>query len=115
MPWPWSVLSVVLKQTPAVLAAASALLETSRRRDVPKAAGDIEALKQRIAALEQHQQATAELSKQLAEHATVVAAAAQATAEKARQAFILAIVSITLALGALLLVWLYMIVWGSSS
>ncbi len=104
---PWRALSLVLKQAPAVLAAADALLVGSRqRRQAANTAGEVEALRQRIAGLEQHQQATAELSKQLAEHATAIAKAAQATAEKARQAFILAIVAVTLALATLLLVWL---------
>jgi hypothetical protein len=107
MPLPWSALSIVLKQAPAILAAADALLIGSRqRRDAANTAGAVDALRERIAALEQHQGANAELSKQLAEHATAIAAAAQATAEKARQAFILAIVGITLALAALLLLWL---------
>jgi hypothetical protein len=107
MPLPWRALSVVLKQAPAVLAAADALLIGSRqRRRVANAADEVEALRQRLAALEQQQGANAELSKQLAEHATAIAAAAQATAEKARQAFILALVGVTLALAALLLVWL---------
>ena len=96
-----------MKQAPAVLAAADALLIGSRqRRQAANTAGEVEAVRQRLAGLEGHQQANAELSKQLAEHATAIAAATQATAEKARQAFILAVVGVTLALTALLLLWL---------
>ena len=107
MPLPWSALSLVLKQTPVVLAAASAVVEAARhRRNAPKAVGEAEALRQRMAALEQQLQANAELSKQLAEHASAVAVATQATAAKTRQAFILAMVGVTLAVAALLVAWL---------
>jgi len=103
----WRALGIVVRQAPALLAAADALLAGARqRRAAASAATDIESLRQRLAALEQHQQANAELMKQLAEHATAITAAAQANAARSRQAFVLAIASVTLALIALLLVWL---------
>src|SRR5688572_8538138 len=101
----WRVLGVVLKQTPAILAAADAVLARSRQKQ-GGAAGDLETLRQRVAGLEQQAQANAELSRQLAEHAAAVTSAAQVTAAKARQAFVLAIVAVTLSVAAALLVWL---------
>lgn len=63
-------------------------------------------LRQRIEELEQRDRATAELLKQLADQTGALAVAAQATASKARQTFVLAIVAVTLAVFALLVVWL---------
>jgi hypothetical protein len=100
----WRVLTAVLKQTPLILSAADAVLARSRQRQ-GGATGDLETLRQRVAGLEQQAVANAELSRQLAEHAAAVTTAAQATAAKARQAFVLAISSAVLAAAALLFAW----------
>ena len=104
MPVPWTALGTILKQAPLVLAAADALLSRSRGRTQP--ATDVVSLQQRVAELEQHQQATAALARELAEQAQAVAAAATANAARARQALMLSAVSLALAVAALLLAWL---------
>jgi hypothetical protein len=104
MALPWAALGTVLKQAPIVLAAADALLSRARAKTAP--AADVASLRQRVAELEEHQQATAALAKDLAEHAQALATAATTAAAKARQSFILAGVSLALALGALLVAWL---------
>ena len=97
---PWAALATILRQAPAVLAGADALL--SRTRKPQTTAPDLEALRQRIIELEQHQQATATLAKELAEQGHAIAAAMQADAAKTRQAFILSIVAAVVAVIALL-------------
>jgi hypothetical protein len=104
MALPWAALGTVLKQAPLLLAAADALLSRSRGRTAPDA--DAASLRQRVAELEQHQQATAALGKELAEQTHALAAAATATAAKARLALILAGVSLALAVAALLVAFL---------
>lgn len=102
IPWP-----MILKQAPALLAAADALLASSRRRSVELTAPtDVQALRERIAELEQHQQAYADLVKQLADHINAVAVAAQASSVRARQSFMLATVGVGFGLVACLLAWL---------
>ena len=98
---PWAALGTILRTAPLVLGAADALLLRTRRPSTT--AADLDALRQRIADLEQHQQATATLAKELAEQASAITAALQAHAVKTRQAFILSIVSAVLAVSALLL------------
>ena len=97
---PWSTLAAILRQAPVILGAAEALVARSRRPTVTTA--DLEGLRQRIAELEQHQQANAALAKDLADHATAIAAAVQANAVKARQAFVLGIAGIAIGVIALL-------------
>ena len=101
MPGALSAIGVILRQAPAILAAADALVSRTRRPQVTTQ--DLEGLKQRLSELEQHQQANAALAKDLADATTALAAAAQASAAKARQAFILAIVATAIAASALLL------------
>jgi D-aminopeptidase len=105
MPVPWVALGRILRQAPVVLAAADALLARTRRPSTP--AADLEALRQRISELEQHQQATATLAKELAEQAQAIAAALQADAAKTRQTFILSVVGIVLGVFALAIVLLF--------
>jgi hypothetical protein len=97
---PWRALAAVLRQTPMILGAAEALVARSRRPSVTTA--DLDSLRQRLAELEQHQQANAVLAKDLAEHASTVATAVQANAAKARQGFVLGIAGLALGLIALL-------------
>jgi len=100
IPWP-----TILKQAPALLAAADVLLARSRGRSAFADATDVQALRQRIVELETNQQAYADLVKQLADHVTAVAAAAQASAVRVRQSLILATAALGLAVIACLLAW----------
>ena len=104
MPVPWAALGTLLKQAPLVHAAADALLSRSRSRTTP--AADVATLRQRVAELEQHQQATAALAKELAEQAQILAAAATANAARAKQALLLGALGLALAVAALLVAWL---------
>jgi len=99
--WP-----AILKQAPALLAAAEVLMAKSRRPVAPTADSDVEALRQRIVELETHQQAYADLVKQFADHITAVAVAAQASSLRVRQCFALATAGVCLGLLACVLVWL---------
>jgi hypothetical protein len=103
---PWTALTAILKQTPLILAAADAVLARSRQKRGVDPQADIEALRQRLASLEQQLQANAELSKQLADHASAMADIARVNAAKARQAFVLAIGAIVIAIAVLLFTWL---------
>jgi hypothetical protein len=96
----------ILKQAPALLAAADVLIARSRRPVAPTAATDVEALRQRIAELEIHQQAYADLVKQFADHINAVALAAEASSLRLRQCFAIATAGVCLGLLACVLVWL---------
>ena len=100
----WTAVGMVLKQAPLVISAADALFARSRqRRAATSPSAEMEALRQRIAELEHHQQASAELAKQLADHAAVVASAMQTTAAKVQQAIIIGITGAALGLLALVI------------
>ena len=101
MPLPWAALGTILRTAPVVLGTAEALLARTRRPATT--AADLDALRQRIADLEQHQQATATLAKELAEQANAITQAIQANAVKTRQTFILSIIAAVLGVSALLL------------
>ena len=100
MPMTWAALATILRQAPVVLAGADALL--SRTRKPQPTAADLDALRQRITDLEQHQQATATLAQELAQQGQAIAEAMQADAAKTRQAFILSVVAAVVAVIALL-------------
>ena len=101
IPWP-----TILRQAPALLAAADALLARVRRRSVEQAAAtDVQALRARIAELEQQQQAAADLVKQLTDQINAVAVAAQASEARVRQSLMLAAVGVGVGLVACLLTW----------
>ena len=100
MPGAIGAIAAILRQAPMILAAADALVARSRRPSVPNA--DLETLRQRIAELEQHQQANATLAKDLADHASAMTTAVQANATKAQYAFVLGIVGVALGVAALL-------------
>jgi hypothetical protein len=104
MPGPWSAVAAILRQAPVILAAADALVARSRKPAVTTA--DLEGLQKRIAELEQHQQANAALTKDLADHATAITQAVQASAAKAQQGFLLAIAGVVLGAIALLVAML---------
>jgi hypothetical protein len=103
---PWG---TIVKQGAAVLAAANELRARTQQPPptiVTSASNDADVLRRRIEELEQRDRSTAELLKQLADQTGALAVAAHATAGKARQAFVLAIVAATLGVAALLVVWL---------
>ena len=90
-----------------LLKAADALLARSRHRSVEHTATtDVQALRARIAELEQQQQAFADVVKQLADHINAVAVAAEASSRRSRQSFLVATVGVGLGLVACLLAWL---------
>jgi hypothetical protein len=101
---PWG---TILRQAAAALATANELRAQSQRQPGDtSASSDIEVLRRRIDDLEQHERATADLIKLLADQTSALAVAAQATAVKARQAFVIAIAAVTVSVAALLFVWL---------
>jgi hypothetical protein len=87
MPFPWT---IILKQAPMLISAAETLLASSRRSAAASAATDAQAVRQRLEDIETHQQANAEVVRQLTEQVSALAQAAQATAERLRMALILA-------------------------
>ena len=79
--------TTILKQAPVLIAAADALLARSRAAAAASApADDAPVLRQRLAVLEQQQQAQADLIKQLVEQVAALTVAAQVGAARARQA-----------------------------
>ena len=103
MPGLWTAVGLVLKQAPLVISAADALFARARQRKSVNPAAEFEAVRQRITELEHHQQASAELAKQLADHAATVASAMQTTAKKVQQALLLAVAATVLGLVALVI------------
>lgn len=98
---PWG---AILKESAFLLTAANELRTRSRRITTETGvATTLEAVRRRLDELEQRERATAELLTQLVEQAASVAAAAEATAVKARQAYVLAVFSAVTAAGAALL------------
>jgi hypothetical protein len=100
MPGAISAIGAILRQAPVILAAADALVSRTRRPQVT--AEDLDSLRQRIGELEQHQQANATLAKDLADATTAMASAIQTTGAQTRQAFLLAIGALVIAVSALL-------------
>jgi hypothetical protein len=86
---PWG---IILKNAPALLAAADALLVQARRRTVATdVGGDLNALRRRVAELDEQQRASAELVRQLADQVNAMTQAAEQSASKLRLAYALAI------------------------
>ena len=104
MPGAISAIGAILRQAPIILAAADALVSRTRRPQVTTE--DLQGLEQRLAELQQHQQATAALAKDLADATSALSTAVQASHAKARQAFFLAAAALVVAGSALLVVLL---------
>ena len=98
-----AVWTTILKEAPALLAAADALLARSRATAATAASDDAQATRARIAVLEQQLQAQADLVKQLVEQVGALTAAAQAGARKAQHGVILGAGGVGLALVAVIL------------
>jgi hypothetical protein len=108
---PWAALArlpwaAILTETAALLKRARDL-RNSRMQPVVivPASNDIEALGQRLAELEKQQRADADMIQQLATELATIAAAAEGTAAKVRQAYLLAIVGIAFGVLATLVAW----------
>jgi hypothetical protein len=108
---PWTTLArlpwgTILEGTAALLKRANDLRVS--RTEPPVAAppaSDVEALRQRVAEFEKQQRADAELIQQLATEIAAIAAAAHATAARARRAYLLALAGLALGLVGTLLAW----------
>jgi len=80
---PWSFL---LTQLPTVMRAVDTLIETTARRNVMRDTGPlIESLEQRVAALEEQQRVSADLLKQVTEHVSAIAVAAEESSRQLRR------------------------------
>lgn len=101
MPGALSAIAAILRQTPVILAAADALVARSRKPAITTA--DFEGMRKRLDEIEQHLQANASLTKDLADHATAMTQAVQASAAKAHQAFLLGLAGTVLGAIALVL------------
>ena len=96
---PWS---TVFSQAPAALDAANKLLSSSKRKKAElETTGEVETLKNRIAELEEHNEADAAVIKQLAEEAANLAAVTEVMATRVRIAVLLAGAGIVVATAAL--------------
>ena len=100
---PWA---TILTETAALLKQANDV-RASRKKAVDAApiSSDIEALRQRLSELDQQQRADAELIQRLAAEIATIAAAAEATAARVRQAYLLAIGGIAFGVLAMLVAW----------
>ena len=97
---PWS---IILAKAPAIAQAAETLLLGARaRRDATPAASEMQSLNDRIAALERHNQADAEVLKQLAEQVNEISRAIEVLAVRQRWLLTLAIAATVLAGAAVL-------------
>ena len=98
---PWASL---LSNGPAIAEAADALLSgtKARKAHAAAAADEIHGLSERVAALESHDRADAELGKQIADQIAVLTKATEVLA--ARQRWLLAIAASALCLGLLAVV-----------
>jgi hypothetical protein len=91
---PWA---TILTETAALLKQANDLRASRTRAPVaPPVSNDVEALRQRVAELDQQQRADAEIMQRLATEVATIAAAAEATAARARQAYLLAIAGVAI-------------------
>lgn len=91
---PWG---TILSQAPTVVDAANRLLsETRRKRAQPGSMGELESLKERVAALEGHDQADAAVIKQLADEVAALSAASQIVAVRVRMVLLISVVAIAI-------------------
>ena len=101
---PWA---TILKNAPALLGAADALLAQTRQRSAAtEITGDVNVLRRRVAEIDQQQRASAELVRQLADQVNAMAAAAEQSAARLRIAYALAITGTVLGIAGCLIGWL---------
>jgi hypothetical protein len=98
---PWGFL---LGQLPTVMRAVDALVDTTVRRNAARdTAPVLESLQNRVAHLEEQQRLSADLLKQLTEHVSAIAVAAEESSRLLRRAFLLAAIAAGLAVIALVI------------
>jgi hypothetical protein len=99
---PWASL---LTNTPAIAKAAEALLSGTKGRKAHAAAvaDEIRSLSERVAALEHHDRANAELGKQISDHIVALTTATEVLA--VRQRWVMAIAATALGLGLMTLMF----------
>jgi hypothetical protein len=102
MPSPWTFAlraipwATLLANAPAIAKAAETLL--ARTRDQKRADGDVQGLGERVAALERHDRADAELLKQVTDQIQSLTAASEVIAARQRWIMLVAIASLALAI-----------------
>lgn len=98
---PWG---TILKNAPAILAAAETLLVKARQRSATsETASDITALRKRVAELDEQQRASAELVRQLADQVNAMTLAVEQGASRLRIAYAIAIAGVVLGIVACLM------------
>lgn len=98
---PWG---TILSQAPTVVDAANRLLSETKRKRAPSGITDeLEMLKARIAALEEHDQADAAVLKQLADEVAELARASQVVAARIRMVLLMGLIAIALAMVSIVL------------
>lgn len=91
---PWG---TILSQAPTVVDAANRLLSASKRKRAPPGTTDeLEVLKDRVAALEEHDQADAAVVKQLADQVAQLSRASQVVAVRVRMVLLISVVAIAI-------------------
>ena len=99
---PWA---AILREAAVLVKQANDLRDSRIQPVVTPAATEVGALRQRLAELEKQQRADMEMIHQLATQITTIAAAAETTAARLRQAYLLAIAGIAFGVLATLLAW----------
>lgn len=92
---PWG---TILSRAPSVVDAANRLLSESRRKRAPPGSDELDMLTARVAALEEHDQADAAVTKQLADEIATLANAAQIVAARIRIALFASILALVIAI-----------------
>lgn len=99
---PWG---TILSQAPTVVDAANRLLsETRRKRVQPGSMSELETLKERIAALEEHDRADAAVVKQLADQVADISRASQVVAVRIRMVLLISAVALVAGILSVVLV-----------
>jgi hypothetical protein len=99
---PWG---TILSQAPTVVDAANRLLsQTKRKQPQPGSMDELQMLQERIAALEEHDQADAAVMKQLADQVAALTRASQVMAVRTRMVLLLSAIAIITGMVALVLV-----------
>jgi hypothetical protein len=98
---PWG---TILKNAPAILGAADALLAQARRRGAAtEVSGDVNVLRRRLAEVDEQQRASAELVRQLADQVNSMTLAAEQSAARIRIAYALAVAGTILGIAGCLI------------
>ena len=102
---PWS---AILKNAPAIVKAANALLSgTKMWKPAPKNMDELTSLKERVAALEIHDREDAEVVKRLAEQVEILSFTARVVAGRIKIAVLLSCAGFLIGMAALVLFLIY--------